>query len=551
MNFLPVIARELQVQARQPATNRLRWIAAAAVIAIWGFLMVVSSRASAPERAKITFIAISVVGLGGVMLAGVFQTADCLSEERREGTLGLLFLTDLRGYDVVFGKLASTSLHAVFALLAGLPVLALPLLMGGTTLGEFCRVALVLLVTLYLSLSVGMFISSVSRDTRGAMVGTFLVLLVLAGLMPLLWGMVAMAQSRFGWEFLLWPSPPFAYQQAFDFFYSRGRTSGFWSGIVTMLTLGTGCLTAACVLLPRIWQESGAQKPKRKDEAQSFSLAAWRPVKLQENAPFLWLATRDVRSRRGANIMFVLLLVIWFIFYFQCWSSTRMAQGVGFSAALFLAYGLHLMLKCLVAIEASRRLSEDRQSGALELLLVTPLPVRDIINGQVAGIWKVFRWQLLALTGVNIGLLWLLFGSTRMPMNGQMGVVFFLILIGGIVMLFLDTFALTRVGIWQALIQKRHARAFMGSLLRVLLPAWLAIVLMIFMGIAGRFVGGSGGVMGLILLWLIVGAFIDAIGAALAWSNLEQHFRTVVSLGGKEPAGAVEISPPKSRAMDS
>ena len=42
------------------------------------------------------------------LLSGVWFTADCLSEEKREGTLGLLFLTDLKGYDVVFGKLVAT-----------------------------------------------------------------------------------------------------------------------------------------------------------------------------------------------------------------------------------------------------------------------------------------------------------------------------------------------------------------------------------------------------------------------------------------------------------
>jgi len=34
-------------------------------------------------------------------------TADTLSGESREGTLGLLFLTDLRSWDVTLGKLAS------------------------------------------------------------------------------------------------------------------------------------------------------------------------------------------------------------------------------------------------------------------------------------------------------------------------------------------------------------------------------------------------------------------------------------------------------------
>ena len=56
-----------------------------------------------------------------------------MSEEKREGTLGLLFLTDLKGYDVVAGKLVANSLNGFYALMAILPVVALALLMGGLT----------------------------------------------------------------------------------------------------------------------------------------------------------------------------------------------------------------------------------------------------------------------------------------------------------------------------------------------------------------------------------------------------------------------------------
>jgi ABC-type transport system involved in multi-copper enzyme maturation permease subunit len=109
--------------------------------------MTLGNRASPHERAQVIFIAISVVCLGYVMMAGIFQTADSISEEKREGTLGLLFLTDLKGYDVVLGKLASSSLHSFYTFLAVVPVMALPLLMGGMTVDEFWRVTLVLVVT--------------------------------------------------------------------------------------------------------------------------------------------------------------------------------------------------------------------------------------------------------------------------------------------------------------------------------------------------------------------------------------------------------------------
>ena len=50
------------------------------------------------------FTVLNAIAFIFCLLAGVFLTADCLSEEKREGTLGLLFLTSLKGYDVVLGK---------------------------------------------------------------------------------------------------------------------------------------------------------------------------------------------------------------------------------------------------------------------------------------------------------------------------------------------------------------------------------------------------------------------------------------------------------------
>src|SRR6188768_3422187 len=109
MTFLPVVERELRTAARQRITHRTRLAAAGLALVIW-FLLSVFGTMTAPQRAQGIFSTISILSLGFAMLAGAFLTADCLSEERREGTLGLLFLTDLKGHDVVLGKLASTSL---------------------------------------------------------------------------------------------------------------------------------------------------------------------------------------------------------------------------------------------------------------------------------------------------------------------------------------------------------------------------------------------------------------------------------------------------------
>src|SRR4030095_2260387 len=182
MSILPIVERELRVYARRAATHWTRFLAALATVTLW--LLVALSTPQwvpVPQLSRNLFIAIGLLAFGFCMLAGVFLTADCLSVEKREGTLGLLFLTDLKSHDIVFGKLAATSVHSLYGLLAIFPVMALPLLLGGVTGAEFGRVLLVLLTTLFLSLALGMMISTISREARSAIGGTFMFLLLGGG----------------------------------------------------------------------------------------------------------------------------------------------------------------------------------------------------------------------------------------------------------------------------------------------------------------------------------------------------------------------------------
>ena len=146
MSFLPIAQRELRATSRRRST---RWIrCSAALLAIGASLI---SPALAPAIAGIANTVNPLFGVqtacafGLSILAGMFLTSDCLSEEKREGTLGLLLLTDLKSRDVVLGKFVATSVNALYCLLALLPVTAVPLLLGGVTLAEFWRMTLALL----------------------------------------------------------------------------------------------------------------------------------------------------------------------------------------------------------------------------------------------------------------------------------------------------------------------------------------------------------------------------------------------------------------------
>jgi len=125
MTFLPIVDRELRAAARRKSTYRIRcWTAVLAMLAgLLSLPLLVFSTMRGGSLGNPLFTVLSNYGFGLCLLAGVFLTADCLSEEKREGTIGLLFLTDLKGYDVVLGKFMATSLNAFYGLFAVLPIL--------------------------------------------------------------------------------------------------------------------------------------------------------------------------------------------------------------------------------------------------------------------------------------------------------------------------------------------------------------------------------------------------------------------------------------------
>jgi len=103
MIVLPIVERELRVAARRRSTYTVRvLVALAAMLILAGTLWTLTGRGTpSSQHGRFLYRALLVIGFTYCLLAGARATADCLSEEKREGTLGLLFLTDLKGYDVV------------------------------------------------------------------------------------------------------------------------------------------------------------------------------------------------------------------------------------------------------------------------------------------------------------------------------------------------------------------------------------------------------------------------------------------------------------------
>ena len=107
MTFLPVAARELLVASHSPWLRRLRILSAVAAAGLSRFFLIAHVAPGSRFGGGEFFNTLNGVAFLGALFSGVALTADSISSERRAGTLGFLFLTDLSGFDIVTRNLAS------------------------------------------------------------------------------------------------------------------------------------------------------------------------------------------------------------------------------------------------------------------------------------------------------------------------------------------------------------------------------------------------------------------------------------------------------------
>ena len=511
MIALPIVERELRVRGRARATYWFRAGAALVATLFASVLLLVAQAVPSPGSVGSWMFGAMAWGTFLYCLTqGVRNTADCLSEEKRAGTLGLLFLTDLRGHDVVLGKLAATSLNSFYSLLAVFPPLGIPLVLGGVTLGEFWRLVLVLMVTLLFALTAGLLVSSLARDERQAWGGTVLLTGFFIVVVPLLQLVVP------------WPvSPTCAFLGLRDAEYAV-RSGEFWTAVWSSLLLCAGSLAAASFILPRAWQDRPAKLRRGQGATRGGAQKVRAPRQgLLDVNPVVWLALRNERQSLlvwGA-ILFgsTVAAVVWFL----------SGGAKAFSISILITFILlHLALSMWVASEACAVFPAARDTGALELLLSTPLTMREIVDGHMLGMTRLFQRPLVALlVAEGVLLAAYLVAEAR---KGMEAATFFFTFIGvGLILLVavMDLFAVSRFGLWAGLTARKPGWAVTKTILLVLvLP--LALTVPCF------------------LLWPLTGVVKNLIFMSYAQDQLRRHFRTVIT----ERYGVVETGALAARA---
>ena len=384
--------------ARRPSTLRFRWGAAVLAIIVSGIWLL-----SFPAWAAATGAVASLFGLqtacafGLALLSGPFLASDCFSEEKRDGTLSLLFLAGLEAREVVVGKFLGTSLTAMYALLALLPITALPMILGGVGVLEFFRMVLALLNTLFFSLATGLAVSAFVTNYAKGVAATLTILTLTGAVAPVL----AELASKVGWPVagfcLACYSPFYPFWFARDMAYVLGPHK-FWVALLAVHFAGWLALALAGSRVRRSWRatDAGLDRPdaelrpaRRRSQSQSRRASAgasFDPVRR---------LTGDARPLHWAAW---LIVVAWGALLYANRSLFPQTWPEWFEASAFA-----FLLKVLVTFQACRFFVEARRNGALELLLCTPLRNSDLIKAQWHALLRVFLGPLI----IFLALAWL------------------------------------------------------------------------------------------------------------------------------------------------
>jgi hypothetical protein len=387
MNLLPVVQRELQVGARRVWVRwgRVGAVAVATLVCFQFFGLALPGQGTSSGQP--VFAAMSAAGF--VLALGMFfVTGDALSRERREGTLGLLFLTDLKGYDVVLGKLAGAGLAAVYVLTGFAPLFVLPLIAGGVTWPETARVTLAILNVAFVSLAVGIWRSARTAQHLRALRSAAAWLAALVLLPEIVSGFLPAA----GQSLVAAMSPVGTIRASTAAGYA-GAPGTYWGSLLAGQIMGWGLIALAGGRLQRNWREEMrvraipnpvlARRFIRRE--RMLGRAAGPPDPYYRSFAPVAVAVLRGRGLRAAA---------WFgggLALTAGWLGTGAIFGWNGWAAWGLHLSLHWVALAIFAWLAGRFLSEARENGELELLATTTGGAAGLVRDQWFAVRRLLR----------------------------------------------------------------------------------------------------------------------------------------------------------------
>ena len=361
----------------------------------------------------------SVLQLLAVVLLGPAMVAGTVASERERRTIEYLFASSLSNSEIVLGKLAARMIHVIYMILAGVPILALMMLLGGIAPEALLALTIITLCTVLTVSTLSIAVSVWSTRAREAVTRTYLVLFVLLVLPGVVLGVLSATGAAD--TSLVTILEPFIEANPFAILFSviataSGQMRGVAMDIVyvfvrNQLILSAVLATAATLAVRRTHLRQRGKGAKRRSRlSQRF-----RPAVSER--PMFWkeVFAEPAASRLGwigriATVLIVIVVVGLTVYFFTMTvTSTSPYRRRGeeyFGFAIFMGVALACGGLLLVASRAAGSITSEKERDCWTSLISTPLEPGEIVWAKIAGsVWSIRGLVMLLLLILGLGLL--------------------------------------------------------------------------------------------------------------------------------------------------
>jgi hypothetical protein len=292
----------------------------------------------------------------------------------------------------------------------------------------------------------------------------------------------------------------------------------------------------ACLIVPRSWQDkpvgTSGNLWRERWQTWKYGDASERKAlrtRLLEINPFLWLGSRD---RIKAFFVWGFLLLVAGLWLWAFLEAPEMTPSA--VVGVWTAFLIHTILKIWLTSETCKHFMEHRRSGALELVLTTPVTVADILRGNLLALQRQFAAPVVTVLIADLLLLWLALAKEYGgPADHRVWILMFLALMSMMVM---DCFALSWLGMWFGLSARTFNRASNAVIARIMVLPWCVFLGSLITFAALRLNNSFDWKLELVVgWWFAIGVINNALFLASTKRKLTEEFRIIAAQHNAPP----------------
>jgi ABC-type transport system involved in multi-copper enzyme maturation permease subunit len=424
----PIFSRELVTAPRRSQHFLYRGVYGTALFVLmctaWLVLAGTQIIRTVGDMAKfgsLLFLILAPLQLALLTFLAALRAASGIAQEKDKKTILLLLMTRLTNHELVLGKLLASLLDVLVMLATAAPIFMLLTLFGGVSALQVGRVFAVTLATILAAGSLGSTVALARDKTFQSLAMTALILMIWIGV----WEAAAVLGPavRIGGVLLESIATAASPIRAVLIAARPSRdTLGLFAAADTWFVIAA-CTIAAllnglAVMRLRAWNSGRDILPKTEDaeqeEARTLSAEAARAGHVDARVrtideksrqvwdnPVLW---REMRTWAYGRKVLVIKAVYWLLVLLAAvvlyWNIRTEAAYLRASETLIPAVAWPLGLFFLVSLVivnalAVTSITNERDGGSLDLLLVTDLTPKEFLFGKMVGVAYV-TWEMIA-----------------------------------------------------------------------------------------------------------------------------------------------------------